>query len=57
MLPFLVLVWAAKLSGGFWSRLVRAGVPSVAVFGVVFGGATWLTGSGWAGCPRSAPPR
>lgn len=56
VLPFLVLVWAAKLSGGFWSRLVRAGVPSVAVFGVVFGGATWLTGLGLGWLPALSAP-
>ncbi|MEJ8279778.1 polyprenol phosphomannose-dependent alpha 1,6 mannosyltransferase MptB [Pseudonocardia spirodelae] len=56
VLPFLVLVWAAKLSGGFVSRLVRAGAPSVAVFGVVFGAATWVSGLGFGWLPALSAP-
>lgn len=56
ILPFLVLIAAARLSGGFWSRLVRAGVPSVAVFLVVFGGCTWLSGFGLGWLPALSAP-
>jgi alpha-1,6-mannosyltransferase len=56
ILPFLVLVWAARLTGGFWSRLVRAGVPSVLVYLVVFGGCTWLSGFGLGWLPALSAP-
>ncbi|ANY05104.1 hypothetical protein AFB00_00835 [Pseudonocardia sp. HH130630-07] len=56
ILPFLVLVWAAKLTGGFWARLVRAGAPSVVVYLIVFGGSTWLTGLGLGWLPALSAP-
>ncbi|MBP2369332.1 polyprenol phosphomannose-dependent alpha 1,6 mannosyltransferase MptB [Pseudonocardia parietis] len=56
ILPFLVLIWAARLTGGFFSRLVRAGVPSVAMFLVVFGGCTWVSGFGLGWLPALSAP-
>lgn len=56
ILPFLVLVWAGKLTGPFWSRLVRAGLPSVAVFVAVFGACTWATGYGLGWLPALSAP-
>ena len=56
VLPFLVLIWAGRLTGRFWPRLVRAGAPSVAVFLVVFGGCTWLTGFGLGWLPALSAP-
>ncbi|WP_370588675.1 polyprenol phosphomannose-dependent alpha 1,6 mannosyltransferase MptB [Pseudonocardia sp. C8] len=56
ILPFLVLVWAARRTGGFWSRLLRAGVPSVAVFLAVFGACTWVTGFGLGWLPALSAP-
>ncbi|MFP5070322.1 polyprenol phosphomannose-dependent alpha 1,6 mannosyltransferase MptB [Pseudonocardia nantongensis] len=56
ILPFLVLLWAAKLRGSFWSRLVRTGLPSVAVFGVLFGAVTVFTGLGLGWLPALKSP-
>ncbi|GAA4614132.1 polyprenol phosphomannose-dependent alpha 1,6 mannosyltransferase MptB [Saccharopolyspora hordei] len=48
-LPFLVWLWAARLTGPLWQRFVRAVVPALGVFTVVFGGCTLLAkvGLGW----------
>ncbi|MEQ3552238.1 polyprenol phosphomannose-dependent alpha 1,6 mannosyltransferase MptB [Pseudonocardia nematodicida] len=56
ILPFLVLVWAATLTGSFWRRLVRAGAPSVAMFVAVFGACTWVTGFGLGWLPALSAP-
>lgn len=56
LLPFLVIMWAARLTGPFWSRLLRAGIPSVVVFGVLFGGITVGTGLGMGWLPALKAP-
>ncbi|GAB3281280.1 polyprenol phosphomannose-dependent alpha 1,6 mannosyltransferase MptB [Parasphingorhabdus pacifica] len=42
LLPFLVWVWASRLSGSFWERFVRALLPALTVFAVVFAACTAL---------------
>ncbi|PRX44971.1 alpha-1,6-mannosyltransferase [Prauserella shujinwangii] len=43
-LPFLVWVWANHLTeGSLFRRFVRAVVPSLGLFGIVFVGGTWLS--------------
>lgn len=56
ILPFLVLIWAARLRGPFRSRLVRAGVPAVTVFAVLFGAVTVWTGLGLGWLPALEAP-
>ncbi len=48
-LPFLVLVWAAHLTGSRPSRIVRAGAAGLGVFAVVFGACSFPVGGplGW----------
>lgn len=49
VLPFLVLVWAATLTGPFWKRLLRSGAASLATFAAVFAACTLAAGVdlGW----------
>ncbi|GAA4863224.1 polyprenol phosphomannose-dependent alpha 1,6 mannosyltransferase MptB [Saccharopolyspora rosea] len=49
VLPFLVWVWASRLSGTLPQRFLRAAVPGVAVFGVSFGASMLAAkvGMGW----------
>ncbi|MDA3629911.1 polyprenol phosphomannose-dependent alpha 1,6 mannosyltransferase MptB [Saccharopolyspora sp. WRP15-2] len=55
-LPFLVWIWASRLTGPRWQRFLRAVAPSLGIFVVVFGGCTLLAkvGFGWLGA-LSAP--
>lgn len=55
-LPFLVWVWASRLSGPRWQRFTRALVPSVGVFVAVFAACSALAkvGLGWVSA-LSAP--
>lgn len=48
-LPFLVLIWAARLEGGERARIVRAGAAGIGVFLVVFTGVSVAAkvGLGW----------
>jgi alpha-1,6-mannosyltransferase len=48
-LPFLVLIWASRLPGNRWARLLKAGPPALAVFVGVFAGVTLVSGVnlGW----------
>ncbi|TCK25057.1 polyprenol phosphomannose-dependent alpha 1,6 mannosyltransferase MptB [Pseudonocardia endophytica] len=55
-LPFLVLVWAATLTGPFWKRLLRAAVPSIATFGVVFAACSVAAGVGLGWLPALSAP-
>ena len=56
VLPFLVLIWAATLTGPFWKRLLRAAAPSIAVFGVVFGACSVAAGVGLGWLPALSAP-
>ncbi|MDR7303105.1 alpha-1,6-mannosyltransferase [Haloactinomyces albus] len=49
VLPFLVWVWASRLSGPRLHRFVKAVVPAVLLYGAVFGACTALAevGMGW----------
>ncbi|WP_229680304.1 polyprenol phosphomannose-dependent alpha 1,6 mannosyltransferase MptB [Saccharopolyspora thermophila] len=48
-LPFLVWIWASRLTGPLWQRFSRAVIPALGVFAVVFGSCTALAkvGFGW----------
>lgn len=48
-LPFLVWIWASRLTGPLWQRFLRAVVPSLGVFVPVFGACMLLAkvGFGW----------
>ncbi|MER7082735.1 hypothetical protein ABT308_31625, partial [Saccharopolyspora kobensis] len=48
-LPFLVWIWASRLTGPLWRRFLRAVFPALGVFAVVFGACTLLAkvGFGW----------
>ncbi|WP_226380465.1 polyprenol phosphomannose-dependent alpha 1,6 mannosyltransferase MptB, partial [Pseudonocardia sp. KRD291] len=56
VLPFLVLVWAATLTGPFWKRLLRSGAASIAVFLVVFTGCSLAAGVGLGWLPALNAP-
>jgi alpha-1,6-mannosyltransferase len=56
VLPFLVLIWAARLPGDRRTALLRAGAGSVAVFGTIFAGITWLSGVGLGWIPALDTP-
>ncbi|MET0190066.1 MAG: polyprenol phosphomannose-dependent alpha 1,6 mannosyltransferase MptB [Pseudonocardia sediminis] len=56
ILPFLVLVWAATLTGPFWKRLVRSGAASIAVFVVVFAACSFAAGVGLGWLPALNAP-
>jgi alpha-1,6-mannosyltransferase len=55
-LPFLVWLWASRLSGGLWQRFGRAAVPAVAVFGMVFGSCMALAKVGFGWIPALSAP-
>jgi alpha-1,6-mannosyltransferase len=56
VLPFLVLIWAATLTGPFWKRLLRAAAPSIATFGVVFTACSVAAGVGLGWLPALSAP-
>lgn len=55
-LPFLVLVWAARMRGGEWARIVRAAATGVAVFLVMFTGVSVAAGVGLGWLPALNAP-
>ncbi|MDQ2707256.1 MAG: polyprenol phosphomannose-dependent alpha 1,6 mannosyltransferase MptB [Actinomycetota bacterium] len=55
-LPFLVLVWAARLTGSERSRILRAGAAGVSVFLVVFTGVSVAAGVGLGWLPALNAP-
>ena len=55
-LPFLVWIWAARLPGSRGTRLLSAGVVSLAVFAAVFTGLTMLAGVGLGWIPALNAP-
>lgn len=55
-LPFLVWIWASRLSGGLWQRFGRAVVPAIAVFGMVFGSCMALAKVGFGWIPALSAP-
>ncbi|HET9255717.1 MAG TPA: polyprenol phosphomannose-dependent alpha 1,6 mannosyltransferase MptB [Pseudonocardiaceae bacterium] len=55
-LPFLVWIWAARLPGSRGTRLLRAGMASLAVFGAVFTALTLLAGVGLGWIPALDAP-
>ncbi len=55
-LPFLVWIWAARLPGSRGTRLMRAGLGSIAVFGAMFTGITLLSGVGLGWIPALNAP-
>lgn len=56
VLPFLVLIWAATLTGPFWKRLLRAALPSIATFGVVFAACSVAAGVDLGWLPALSAP-
>jgi alpha-1,6-mannosyltransferase len=56
VLPFLVLIWAATLTGPFWKRLLRAAAPSIATFGAVFAACSVAAGVGLGWLPALSAP-
>ncbi|MGH3767380.1 MAG: polyprenol phosphomannose-dependent alpha 1,6 mannosyltransferase MptB [Pseudonocardiaceae bacterium] len=55
-LPFLVLIWAARLPGSRGATLLRAGLGGVAVFGAIFAAITSLSGVGLGWIPALDTP-
>ena len=55
-LPFLVLIWASRLPGNRWARLLKAGSPALAVFVGVFAGITLVSGVGLGWIPALDAP-
>jgi alpha-1,6-mannosyltransferase len=55
-LPFLVLVWAARLPGTRLARITRATVCGVGVFGAVFTAYTLIAGVGLGWLPALSAP-
>ncbi|MGW0894774.1 polyprenol phosphomannose-dependent alpha 1,6 mannosyltransferase MptB [Saccharopolyspora sp. NPDC002578] len=55
-LPFLVWIWAARLPGGRWERLLRAGAASVAIFVPVFAATMALAKVGFGWLPALSAP-
>lgn len=55
-LPFLVLVWAARLPGSPVARIARAAVCGIAVFAVVFAACSLLAGVGLGWLPALSAP-
>jgi alpha-1,6-mannosyltransferase len=55
-LPFLVLVWAARLSGGERARIVRAAAAGIGVFVIVFAGVSVAAGVGLGWLPALNAP-
>ena len=55
-LPFLVLVWAAQMTGSRWVRIAKAAAAGIAVFVVVFGACTLLAGVDLGWLPALSAP-
>jgi len=55
-LPFLVLIWASRLPGNCWARLLKAGARALAVFVGVFAGITLVSGVGLGWIPALGAP-
>ncbi|MEU6127872.1 polyprenol phosphomannose-dependent alpha 1,6 mannosyltransferase MptB [Saccharopolyspora sp. NPDC047091] len=55
-LPFLVWIWAARLPGNRWQRLLRAGTASVAIFVPVFAACMALAKVGFGWLPALSAP-
>lgn len=55
-LPFLVLVWAARLPGSQVARIARATVSGIAVFAVTFGACSLAAGVGLGWLPALSAP-
>ncbi|MDQ3601073.1 MAG: polyprenol phosphomannose-dependent alpha 1,6 mannosyltransferase MptB [Actinomycetota bacterium] len=55
-LPFLVLIWASRLPGNRWARLLKAGSPALAVFVGVFAAITLVSGVGLGWIPALDAP-
>jgi alpha-1,6-mannosyltransferase len=55
-LPFLVLVWAAHMTGSRWVRIAKAAAAGIAVFTVVFGACTLLAGVDLGWLPALSAP-
>ena len=55
-LPFLVLIWASRLVGNWWARLIKAGAPALAVFVGTFAGITLVSGVGLGWIPALHAP-
>jgi alpha-1,6-mannosyltransferase len=55
-LPFIVLVWAAQMSGSRWVRIAKAAAAGVGVFVVVFGALTLLAGVDLGWLPALSAP-
>jgi alpha-1,6-mannosyltransferase len=55
-LPFLVLVWAARLPGSPFSRIAKATAAGVGVFVVVFAACTFAAGVGLGWLPALSAP-
>jgi alpha-1,6-mannosyltransferase len=55
-LPFLVLVWAADMTGTRWVRIAKAAAAGIAVFAVVFGVTTLIAGVDLGWLPALSAP-
>lgn len=55
-LPFLVLIWARRLPGSGWARVLRAGAAAMGIFAVVFTGITLVSGVGLGWIPALNAP-
>ncbi|MBA8825633.1 alpha-1,6-mannosyltransferase [Saccharopolyspora lacisalsi] len=55
-LPFLVWIWAARLSGDRWQRFAKAVTPALAVFTLVFGSCMALAKVGFGWLPALSAP-
>jgi alpha-1,6-mannosyltransferase len=55
-LPFLVLVWAARLNGSERVRIIKAGVAGIAVFLAVFAASSAVAGVGLGWIPAVIAP-
>jgi alpha-1,6-mannosyltransferase len=55
-LPFLVLVWAARMSGSLPVRIVKAAAAGIGVFAVVFGACTLAAGVDLGWLPALSAP-
>jgi alpha-1,6-mannosyltransferase len=55
-LPFLVLVWAARLSGNERVRIIKAGAAGIAVFLAVFAASSAVAGVGLGWIPAVVAP-
>ena len=55
-LPFLVLVWAAHMTGSRWVRIAKGAAAGIAVFAVVFGVCTLVAGVDLGWLPALSAP-